>query len=142
MSNVKPQSPRLRLWDALFNSNKVSMSFFSKLIGRASAKQVPEQAVIIYLDAQGLPDEVYAECDLLTLEEKLEAALEFGNLGTVDGNEIGPSEVTVFLYGADAEAIARGIAPVLREYPLCKGARVVVRRGAPGAEQREFQVAA
>ena len=117
------------------------MGFLSRLFGRPAAQQVQDQAVLIYLDGQGLPDEVYADCDLMTLEDKLEQALRSGNLGVVDGNEVGPGEVTIFLYGADAEAMVRGIEPVLREYPLCRGARVVVRRGSPGSEQREFLVA-
>jgi hypothetical protein len=118
------------------------MSLLSRIFGQTPAQPVQDQAVLIYLDGQGLPDEVYADCDLMTLEGKLEDALGSGKLGVVDGNEVGPSEVTIFLYGADAEAMVRGVEPVLREYPLCKGARVVVRRGAPGADQREFLVAA
>ncbi|POZ61342.1 hypothetical protein [Chromobacterium alticapitis] len=118
------------------------MSFLSRLFDRSAPQPVQDQAVLIYLDGQGLPDEVYTDCDLMTLEEKLEYELGSGKLGVVDGNEVGPREITIFLYGADAEAMVRGIEPILREYPLCNGARVVVRRGAPGAELREFLVEA
>ncbi len=116
------------------------MNFLSRIFGRPAAQPVQDQAVLIYLDGQGLPEEVYADCDLMTLEEQLEHALDSGKLGVVDGNEVGTDEVQLFLYGADAEAMVRAIEPVLRAYPLCHGARVVVRRGAPGAEQREFFV--
>lgn len=106
------------------------MNFLSRIFGRPATQLVQDQAVLIYLDGQGLPEEVYADCDLMTLEEQLGHALGSGKLGVVDGNEV----------GADAEAMVRAIEPVLRAYPLCQGARVVVRHGAPGAEQREFFV--
>jgi len=35
-----------------------------------------EQAVLIYLDRQNLPDEIYEEYDVLTLDEQLTNVLE------------------------------------------------------------------
>lgn len=101
-----------------------------------------EQAVLVYLDGVGLPNEVYAEYDLATLEDRLEAIVRDAALGEYDGHEFGPTDVTLFFYGTDAERLRAGIEPVLSAYPLCRGARVVVRYGGPGAAQREFRVAA
>lgn len=101
-----------------------------------------EQAVIVYLDGVGLPDETYAEYDLATLEDQLDAVVREGRLGEYDGNEFGPTEVALYFYGSDAERLSAALAPVLTDYPLCRGARVVVRAGGPGAPQREFRMAA
>ena len=43
--------------------------------GRGRAPVAPEQAVIIRLDGTGLPDFVYEEYDLATLEDNLRAAI-------------------------------------------------------------------
>lgn len=98
------------------------------------------QAVLVYLDGQNLSAEVYEACDLATLEELLIPVLEESGAGEYDGEETGPSETCVFLYGADAERLFSTIEPVLNSYPLCSGARVVVRRGGPGAVQRELRL--
>jgi hypothetical protein len=97
----------------------------------------PEQAVLIHLDAMGLPDEVYAEHDLGTLEDRLIEVIEPGGLGAYGGNEFGPGVTTVFLSGPDAERLFSAIEPVLRAYPLCRGARVEVRAGGPDTPTRD-----
>ena len=90
--------------------------------------------VLIELDGLHLPESVYAECDVATLENRLEEALIEGELGELDGHETGPENTTLFLYGADAEALFRAVEPVLRDYPLCRGARVTIRQH--GEERR------
>ena len=87
-----------------------------------------EGAVLIELDGTHLPESVYRECDLATLENRLEDALNEGEHGELDGHETGPENTTVFLYGADAEVLYRAVEPVLRDYPLCRGARVTIRQ--------------
>lgn len=99
-----------------------------------------DQAVLVYLDGVGLPDEVYEKYDLEGLETQLVAAVEQAGVGLYDGNEFGPEEVILFLYGSDAEAIFRVIEPVLRGYPLSAGARVEIRPGGPDAVAREIQL--
>lgn len=99
-----------------------------------------EQAVLVYLDGQNLPDDVYDSCDTLTLEELLQPVLERTGVGEFDGTETGPSETCCYLYGANAERLFEAIEPVLREYPLCQGARVVIRYGGPGAREREVRL--
>ncbi len=100
----------------------------------------PEQAVLIHLDAKGLPQRVYDEYDVVTLEDKLEEALSGRGVGEYDGNEFGEGEVVLYLYGADAERLFAVIEGTLRSYPLCRNARVVIRGGEPGAPQREFRL--
>jgi tetratricopeptide (TPR) repeat protein len=84
--------------------------------------------VLVELDGIHLPQSVYRECDIATLENRLEELLEAGGQGELDGHETGPENTTLFLYGPDAEALFRAVEPVLRDYPLCRGARVTVRQ--------------
>jgi tetratricopeptide (TPR) repeat protein len=84
--------------------------------------------VLIELDGIHLPESVYRDCDLATLENRLEEVLETDECGELDGHETGPENTTVFLYGADAEALFRAVEPVLQNYPLCQGARVTIRQ--------------
>jgi hypothetical protein len=113
------------------------MSLFAKLFGTKSNSGSNDQAVIVYLDGQGLPDEVYAECDLSTIEDQLIEVIERESVGEFDGNEVGPEGATLYMYSNDAERMFSAIEQTLRNYPLCQGARVVIRKGAPGATQRE-----
>ena len=53
---------------------------------------------------------------------------------------LGPTETTLFMYGPDAERLFAGVEATLRAYPLCRGARVVIRRGGPGAATREVRL--
>jgi hypothetical protein len=107
------------------------MSIFRGLFGKRTATpattEAADQAVLVYLDGLGLPDEVYAHYDLATLEDQLIAAIQAGALGEFDGNECEPSETTLFMYGTDAERLFAGIESTLRACPLCQNARVVIR---------------
>jgi hypothetical protein len=82
------------------------MGLFDKLLGKkptTSAEPKPEQAILIYLQGSDLEPSVYEECDTSTLEDLLIDAL--GTSGEVDGNETGPTETTIFLYGENSEAM-------------------------------------
>jgi hypothetical protein len=96
----------------------------------------PEQAVLVHLDGQGLPANVYEEHDLSTIEDQLEQILGRKKVGSLDGNEIGPTGATLFMYGPDAEKLFSAVRPTLEAYPLCQKARVVIRFGGPGAAER------
>ena len=100
-------------------------------------EETEQQAVIVHLDAVGLSDDVYRSFDLAGLEDQLESVLQGAN-GEYDGNEYGPSEVVLFLFGKDADKLFQSVEKVLRAHPLCKGARVELRYGDIGAERREF----
>jgi|SRR6185503_867666 len=120
------------------------MSIFKRIFGKKSLDQTqseqPQQAVLVHLDGTGLPDHIYDEYDLATIEDRLIDTLEREGLGEFDGNEVGPGHTTLFMYGPDAERLFDGIEQTLRGYPLCQGARVEIRRGGPGAPQRELRL--
>jgi hypothetical protein len=119
------------------------MGILNWLFGKKTAPDVPNdgaeaQAVLVYLQGSGLPQEVYDEYDLATLEDQLMEVIELNVLGEFDGNEFGHEGVTLFMYAPDAERLFAGIEPVLRAYPLCKNATVTIRYGAPGAPERKL----
>lgn len=121
------------------------MGIFGRLFGKkdrgkSPQPSKPQQAVLVHLDGTGLSDSVYQECDTATIEDRLIEVIERGGLGEFDGSETGPTETTLFMYGPDAERLFAGIEQTLRAYPLCQGARVVIRRGGPGAGEREIQL--
>ncbi len=91
------------------------------------------------LDGTNLPDQVYRECDLATIEDKLIKVIKNQRLGEFDGNETGPTETTLFMYGPDAERLFAGIEQTLRDYPLCQGARVVIRLGGPARRNAKLR---
>jgi len=94
------------------------------------------------LDGTSLPTEVYERRDVATLEDELVAVLEGSGLGEFDGDEAGPGETALYLYGPDAGALFAGIEPLLRGNPLCRNARVVVRFGGPGAAEKQVRIPA
>jgi hypothetical protein len=117
------------------------MGILKSIFGRklASAPKADE-AVIVYIDAVGQPDEVYENFDLSTLEDQLIEAIESAGVGELDGNELGDGVTKLFMYGPDAARLYNAIEPVLLAYPLCKGARVVIRKGGPGSAQTEVKL--
>lgn len=96
-------------------------------VPKAHADSAPGE-VRIELDGIHLPESVYRDCDVATLENRLEEVLESCECGELDGHETGPENTTLFLYGPDAEALFRAVEPVLQDYPLCRGARVTIRQ--------------
>ena len=93
------------------------------------AKRKINGTVLVTLDGISLPAEVYAQCDLHTLETRLERRLDETEAGELDGHEHGPENVQLFLYGPNARALYEAIRPVLTDYPLCRGAEIELRQG-------------
>ena len=119
------------------------MGLFSRLFRGGSIpteRSDDRECVLVHLDGTSLPDNVYEECDVMTLSDQLGEAIEHHGLGEYNGDEHGPTETTLFMYGPDAERLYIGIEPVLRAYPLCQNARVIIRRGGPGAPERELRL--
>jgi hypothetical protein len=117
------------------------MSILKRLFGSrrpAPGAAAAEQAVLVHLDGVRLSDEVYEQHDLATLEDQLASAIEQRGLGEYDGNEVGAERTTLYMYGPDAEKLFAGVEPVLRAYPLCRGAHVAIRHGGPGSSQRDL----
>jgi hypothetical protein len=98
------------------------------------------EGVAIYLDGVTQPREVYATTSAQELLDKLLAALD----GTAEfrGSWQGPRETSLYFYGDDAEHIFAKVVPVLREYPLSRNARVIVRHGSKANRPREVQLGA
>jgi hypothetical protein len=115
------------------------MGIFAKLLNK-KVQPKSEESVLVYLDATNLPDEVYKKYDLSTLEDQLIEAIEKNKAGELDGNEIGEGVTKIFTYGPDADRLFRSIEPVLKAYPLCRNARVVIRKGRPGAPETEVHL--
>jgi hypothetical protein len=115
------------------------MGIFDKFLKKKEAPK-SDECVLIHLDGVNLPEKVYEECDLSTLEDLLIEAIESENAGELDGNETGPTETTIFTYGPDAERLYGAMEPVLRDYPLCRNARIVIRKGPPGSPQTEIHL--
>jgi len=57
--------------------------------------------VLVYLNRHGLPKQIYKDCDLATPEDQLRNVIHQAGLGELDGNEVGPSETTLFKYGPE-----------------------------------------
>lgn len=117
------------------------MSIFDRFFGKKKAvENQPDskQAVLVFLKVHGLPAHVYRECDLGTIGGRLREVIKRERLGLFDGNGIGAGEAVLYMYGPDAERLFAGVEATLRAYPLCQGARVVIRHGGNGAEQREL----
>lgn len=116
--------------------------FRQKLRDARALKKIDprEQAVIVRLRGSGLPAKVYEQYDLSTLQDQLRGVIDAKKLGEFDGNEFGPEETTLYMYGPDAERLFSGVESVLRGYPLCKEGVAIIRSGPLGAPQREVKL--
>ncbi len=97
------------------------------------------EGVALYLDGVTLPADVYSTCDINVLAERLKEALG-SDAGEIRGSWMGPTETSIYMYGPDAEVLLRRIEPVIRSYPLCQNARVVVRHGNPELNPRVIRL--
>lgn len=116
------------------------MGVFDNLFGSGKKKETvtaPKQSVTVFLRGTGLPDKTYINYDLSTLERLLEVCLKNGNLGELEGSTVTSTGPKVFMNGLDGDKLFKGVEGTLRHYPLCASARVVIRYGAPGAQERE-----
>lgn len=93
------------------------MGMLDKLLRKKAP--APQECVLIYLDGVNLPDKVYEENDLSTLEDLLIEAINENDAGELDGNETGPETTTIFTYGPDANRLYAAMEDVLKTYPLC-----------------------
>ncbi len=104
------------------------MSLLSKLFGsRNAAKDGPsEQEVEIHF-AYGSTNFQYA----YALGDKIQRAIAEAKVGEYDGHELPAdgNDGRYFLYGPDAEAIFKVIAPVLEGSPIMRGATVTLHYG-------------
>src|SRR5580765_246700 len=104
------------------------MGVLSKLFGsRNAAKNSPaEQEVEVHF-AYGSTNFQY----VYSLGDEIQSAIAEAKVGEYDGHALPAdgSEGRYFIYGPDAEAIYRAIAPVLQASPLMRGATITLRLG-------------
>lgn len=108
---------------------------------RALREPVPMQdTVTVHLRAESLLPEIRERWDIFTLQEDLRQLIKRKKLGSFDGNEIGDDEAILFISGPDGEAVFRGIEPVLRACPLCRGGVARISPSASGSPEREVSL--
>jgi hypothetical protein len=96
----------------------------------ASIEESDDEAVLIYIDGEDFEQMGF-------LSDRLMQSLKETPLGIFDGNEIGGGETVFFLYGSDAESLFTHISPVLKKFAFSSKAKAIIRKGGPGAPQRE-----
>jgi hypothetical protein len=97
----------------------------SKLIVEATGAETPfgaAEGLALFLNGTGLPDEVYAECDINFVLEGANRLM--GEAGKVKGFYEGSMDTVLYCYGPSFEAMSAAITPLLDSYPLCQKARV------------------
>ncbi len=99
-----------------------------------------EETVLVLLEGTGSAEKVYQQTELAEMAAQLKEYIERNGLGEFGGNEFGPTETTLFMYGPDAERLFNGIEPILRGSPLCRGARVLIRPTAAASERKEIKL--
>jgi hypothetical protein len=93
-----------------------------------------QHAVIAYFDyAANSLDAIF------DVEEQLEAAINAAGVGEFDGNEIAVdlSDGSLYMYGADAEALFAVVQPILAGAECLRNTRVTLRFGPPEDGMRE-----
>jgi hypothetical protein len=100
------------------------MGLFSKLFGSKNAGKNGSSAQEVEVDFEYVYD----------LGDQIQLAIVEAKVGEYDGHAIPAdgSEGRYFIYGPDAEAIYKVIAPVLAASPLMRGATVTLHFGRRG----------
>jgi hypothetical protein len=98
------------------------------------------EGLAIWLDGISLPDAIYEQADTDALADSLWEILKKLPGSEIRGSWQGPEETAIYIYGMDAEAMFSAIEPVLRAYPQCQNARVVIRHGNPALGPREVRM--
>jgi hypothetical protein len=106
------------------------MGLLSKLFGaRNTAKNGSSQQEVEVRFPYGSTNFQY----VYALGDKIQLAINEAKVGEYDGHALPAdgSECRYFVYGPDAEAIFKAIAPVLEASPLMRGATVTLHFGPP-----------
>lgn len=94
----------------------------------------------------GVVEGIELKLDLMPSDEELDDLIE--DLAKAAGARLdlrGPhksqdDKVAIHLYSVDAESLWASIEPVVMTHPVCRRARVVVRRGHPDGRPREVSI--
>jgi hypothetical protein len=91
----------------------------------------------VYLDGTTLPDEVYANLDFDDLVARLTDA---AGADSYHGYWQGPEETGLFFFGRDAEVTFSALDALLRQIPIGRNARVVIRPTRDSARHRTVRM--
>lgn len=105
--------------------------FFAGLLRREPEPDT-EQALIVRWQ---LPSEYCDVADVQTLEDALSRAL--AEAGEVDGHESGNHELTIYIYGADADELWSASEPILTDSAFGRGQATLRYGSARDATARE-----
>jgi hypothetical protein len=94
-----------------------------------------QEGLAIYLDGVTLSEAVYQSTNINELADQISAKISPVG-GSIRGSWVGPTETSIYIYGPSAETILAQLEPLLRTYPLCENARIVVRHGNPSLGAR------
>jgi hypothetical protein len=101
------------------------MGLFSKLFGskKNAKKGPPEHEVVIHF--------YYGSTNyqhMYAIEDLIRTTIIDAAVGKYEGHEVADegSEVSLFMYGPDAEALYRVISPILAESPFMRGGTVTL----------------
>ena len=79
---------------------------------------MPEHALILTLglNGSGLPSDEDVRA-VRALEREVELAIAVDDVGELDGDEFGAGQVTIYLYGHDADRMLASIEGIVRRFP-------------------------
>jgi hypothetical protein len=95
----------------------------------ASQNSKDVQLVRLHIPLDGKPATADPFAKYSQLEEVLDAAAKKAGVGSLDGNEIGEGEYTIWLYGPDATKLAEVVKSALKGKALPKGCKLFLRHG-------------
>ena len=88
-----------------------------------------EHAVLVHIT------NARAELGLDEIEDPLIEAIAAANAGEFDGNEIGPVDATLYMYGPDADRLFEVVKRVIAMLDIPADVQAVRRYGEPGAPE-------
>ena len=98
----------------------------SKLIIESTKEEIPfgkKEGLALYLDGQGLPEEVYRECDINFVISEIHRLTNIEP--DADRNWQGEKEIALYFFNNSFVEMKSSISDFIEKYPLCKGARIV-----------------
>jgi hypothetical protein len=100
-----------------------------------------EHAVFIFLvfSGNGIGNK-YERIAIERLEDELSNLVQEHGVGELDGNEIGEGYYRLYIYGQNADTIARLIAPTLSALPPPPGSYILKRYGGPDADTQQIDL--
>ncbi len=114
------------------------MGILKKLFGKSqpTTDAPPEHAVIVQSTRINTENFNLRADEVAALEESLTGRIEESGVGEFDGNEVGPEDYTLYMYGSDAEALFIAVEDILRQNAITSGGVARVRSGPPGTPER------